>query len=357
MLPSQSRDQSRHPLARHTMHIMKPTVFLSHASIDEAPLRALKKKLVEKTNSSINFFLASDGQSIPVGRNWVHKIEEELKGSHVMFVFVSPSSIASQWVFFEAGFAYARGIKVIPVGLLGIDLAELPPPLGLLQGFNIRDVEGLNNIVAILNVEFELTAPVSFSREDFGEIFGAIAGSGAGALGRFAEYVADLTLMMPCDDAQAALQSVANLALTRNLPAEVQSSHMTTSGVQFNDSGGRHEYLTAQFAPELLSITFPLAEDFVRMMAIPQGKLYDIYISFTERVSCLLKPQNLTARLYGTPVELRGYYGLRFRGSDFTVAGSPATLHLRSANQELSELALDQLIDILFDRKVLSISR
>ncbi len=53
-----------------------------------------------------------------------------------MFVFVTPTSIESGWIYFEAGFAYSKGIDVIPVGV-GIDIGSIRPPLSLLQGFNI----------------------------------------------------------------------------------------------------------------------------------------------------------------------------------------------------------------------------
>lgn len=50
-----------------------------------------------------------------------------------MFVFISPHSLRSNWLFFESGFAYSRDIKVVPVGILGVDLGTLSPPLSLLQ--------------------------------------------------------------------------------------------------------------------------------------------------------------------------------------------------------------------------------
>lgn len=52
-----------------------------------------------------------------------------------MFVFVSPESLSSSWIYFESGFAYAKGVKVIPIGIKGVDIGKLKPPLNLLQGF------------------------------------------------------------------------------------------------------------------------------------------------------------------------------------------------------------------------------
>ena len=67
------------------------------------------------------------------------------------------------------------------------------------------------------------------------------------------------------------------------------------------------------------------------------------------------EPQTLTARVYGTPIEPTGYFGLRFRGTDFIVSGSPARLEMRAVTKGVGELALDQLIDILFDRRALTV--
>lgn len=82
----------------------KPVVFFSHSSKDKAVLAKLKELFVEKAGATIEVFLSSDGQSIPLGRNWVHRVEEGLKTAKVMLVFLTPSSLESSWIFFEAGY-------------------------------------------------------------------------------------------------------------------------------------------------------------------------------------------------------------------------------------------------------------
>ena len=93
-----------------------------------------------------------------------------------MLVFVSPNSVRSSWVFFEAGFVYARKLRVIPLGFLGLDILIAPAPLNLLQGFNITSEDGLNNIVAVTNEVFEHSHSLSFTAADYREISG-LAGS------------------------------------------------------------------------------------------------------------------------------------------------------------------------------------
>lgn len=155
----------------------KPVIFFSHSSKDKKYLLALKNKLLNITSNTIDIFQSSDGESIPFGNNWVHKIEENLKSSRIMFVFISPNSIKSNWIYFESGFSYAKGVKVIPIGINGIDIGQLAPPINLLQGFNITSYEGLNNLTSILNKEFSSSYKNDFTNEDYEELLSYSTGS------------------------------------------------------------------------------------------------------------------------------------------------------------------------------------
>src|SRR5690554_3522596 len=87
-----------------------------------------------------------------------------------MFVFVSPNSLKSNWLYFESGYSYSKGIKVIPIGINGIDIGKLAPPINLLQGFNITSFEGLNNLITVINREFSCTFTEKFDNDDYEEI-------------------------------------------------------------------------------------------------------------------------------------------------------------------------------------------
>ena len=147
----------------------KPTLFFSHSSKDKELILKLKDKLMSYTGSVLNIFISSDGQSIPFGTNWIHKIEEGLNDARIMFVFVTNNSISSGWIYFEAGFAYSKNIHVIPVGI-GIDIGALKAPLNLLQGFNLTSEDSLNNFISIVNKEFSYNFSESFSCNDFASI-------------------------------------------------------------------------------------------------------------------------------------------------------------------------------------------
>lgn len=113
--------------------------------------------------------MSSDGASIPFGKNWLKEIEEALTKCKLMFVWVTPNSTRSNWIYFESGYAYSRKINVVPVGFDGIKLEELPAPLSLLQGFNINSSASLNNILEVINREFDLTFPDIFDDAFFEE--------------------------------------------------------------------------------------------------------------------------------------------------------------------------------------------
>lgn len=161
----------------------KPIVFLSHSSLDKEPLAALKEILDKRAAGFLNFFLSSDGESIKFGRNWVVSVSDALSQAKLMFVFLSPQSADSKWIHFEAGCAYAKDIRVVPVCLPGIDLNRITPPLNLLQGFNLHSHEAIGNIVRICNERFDVKIDESFKHDDFDNITRNIVGRGVGFFG------------------------------------------------------------------------------------------------------------------------------------------------------------------------------
>lgn len=151
----------------------KPTVFFSHSSKDKSTILPIKDKLCSITANVLDVFMSSDGQSIPFGNNWIHKVEEGLNKAQIMFVFVTPISVNSAWIYFEAGFAYSKNIEVIPVGI-GISVGQLNPPLSLLQGFDITSTDSLNNFISIINKKFDLKFDFAFSDDTYNAVFATI---------------------------------------------------------------------------------------------------------------------------------------------------------------------------------------
>ena len=151
------------------IYMSKPTLFFSHSSKDKDMVLAIKNKVMQYTSGTLEIFQSSDGESIPFGTNWIHKVEEGLKEAKVMFVFITEQSISSGWIYFEAGYAYSKDVHVIPVGI-GVSVGDLKAPLNLLQGFNITSADSLNNFLTIINREFNYSFSAQFTDDDFSEI-------------------------------------------------------------------------------------------------------------------------------------------------------------------------------------------
>lgn len=147
----------------------KPSIFFSHSSKDKDYVMAIKDRIDEGTGGVLDIFMSSDGQSIPFGTNWVHIIEDRLQTARIMFVFITVNSISSGWIYFEAGFAYSKGIRVIPIGV-DVDIGSLKAPLNLLQGFNITSEDSLNNFIAIINKEFSYQLKNCFFHDDYSNL-------------------------------------------------------------------------------------------------------------------------------------------------------------------------------------------
>jgi hypothetical protein len=209
----------------------KPIVFFSHSSKDEKSLRALRHLIEEKTGGAIIIFLSSDGQSIPFGRNWVHKVEEALSNSSLMFVFVSPNSLSSNWIYFETGYAYSRGIKVVPVGF-GVDLNEINPPLSLLQGFNLDKVDALGNIVASINETYETKFNSVFSQKEFYKILSNEN------IQMGIPSVRQIVTAFHCSQIVTPLSTISDLLTSRNVEHVVSGDFIWSNGIQvYKDQG------------------------------------------------------------------------------------------------------------------------
>lgn len=144
----------------------KPVVFFSHSGRDKDMLLPIKDKISVATCNTLNIFMSSDGQSIPFGKNWLSQVENGLQTAKLMFVFITPASLESGWIYFETGYAYAKGIKVVPVGI-NVSIGNLKPPINMLQGFDITSGESLNNLITIINREFSCNFQPCFDADDY----------------------------------------------------------------------------------------------------------------------------------------------------------------------------------------------
>ncbi len=124
----------------------KPQIFISHSSEESNFAIPIKNWIDEILLGGVKLFVSSDdGESIPLGTEWLKKIKESLENSSMILVLVSHVSKDRKWIYFESGGAYIRDIPVIPICIGGLKKNDLPIPLNLMQAieFPSKDSERL----------------------------------------------------------------------------------------------------------------------------------------------------------------------------------------------------------------------
>lgn len=347
----------------------KPTIFFSHSSHDRKLLATLKELFRSKTGKAIDVFVSSDGQSIPVGRNWVHSVERGLDTAGLMVVFVTPTSIHSNWLYFESGYAYAKGKRVVPVGLLGVDLSTLKPPLSLLQGFNVTSEAGLNNIIAIVNQEFQHEHGESFTAEEFHNLTAASGVRNDAQLGEHALALDKIVLDLQVDSFSDVTQAVTKLhefLVSQGEDVAVSDTGIDLMGIEFRfwQATDRMQ-LTVNIDARVSDLGLPRAVHAIRLFSNRGLKGTRLRAEFTRDITFVQDRHKLTGRLYGTSVTFGQDKRFRYKSLEFglgrtvhaTASGAPAHgatfLAINVQEDELQNSLLRELLDLLFDREVL----
>lgn len=107
-------------------------LFLSYAHVESRFADFIAEKVARDFIGLARIWVASDGGVI-AGSKWLSDVTRALAESHMHLVLCSPESITRQWISFETGAAYVRGIPIIPLCHSGLLPNQLPVPLGELQ--------------------------------------------------------------------------------------------------------------------------------------------------------------------------------------------------------------------------------
>jgi hypothetical protein len=135
------------------------SVFMSFVHEEESTATAVRTFLKEIFGGSIDTFQSSDQSAIYAGEDWMIRIFAELKDAKILLSMLSPLSVTRPWINFEAGAAWMRESKVIPICFGGLTLAGLPKPYSSLQGVEITTREGAHYLVSSIAHHLELTIP------------------------------------------------------------------------------------------------------------------------------------------------------------------------------------------------------
>jgi len=345
----------------------KPTVFFSHSSKDKIILGRLKEAFASKTGSTIDIFLSSDGQSIPLGKNWVYRVQEGLESAALMLVFITPNSVDSSWVYFESGYSYCKQIKVVPIGL-GVDLTKIGPPLSLLQGFNITSADSLNNIIKITNDEFSYKHALSFTQEDYV----LILGSGVSNLNHpFREtlgYIDAIKINFRKSQDQLTEKPIDLIEKFEHYLKERSIEHykyprkIISKGLEINAPDGVYpEPLSLIADPLSIRSTFPLVCDVLNIGRSNGLQNVDIEFKLTSECDILEETYKISSRLYDTDMKIvqdghfqyqnyifkTGYYYSRHSNS------STAYLDIRPTENRADLFEIGNLLNLLFENKVI----
>jgi hypothetical protein len=107
-------------------------VFVSYSHDDQDYADALLRALSESG------LVVWNDESLMAGSDWAIEIESALAKAKFMVLLVSPSSLQSQWVNYELGYAIAAKKPVISV--LIRDVSDIPTHLARIQYIDARDL-------------------------------------------------------------------------------------------------------------------------------------------------------------------------------------------------------------------------
>ena len=89
-------------------------LYIIHAAADR-DLALLLRAQIKDCVPGIQVFLASKAGEIPTGKDWLAHIHENLKAATSFLLLLTPRSIERHWVWYEAGVAWDRGCRQLPV--------------------------------------------------------------------------------------------------------------------------------------------------------------------------------------------------------------------------------------------------
>jgi hypothetical protein len=130
-------------------------VFLSHAAKDQA-LAIFLKKLIEEAVAGADVFVSSDTEDLRPGDEWVRRIRKNLRAARVLLVLASERALARPWVWYEAGSAWSREIRMITCCIGKIRKNNLYAPFSSYQALNLDEASDFSNLLIELGRELRL---------------------------------------------------------------------------------------------------------------------------------------------------------------------------------------------------------
>jgi hypothetical protein len=281
-----------------------------------------------------------------------------------MFTFVSPNSINSNWIYFEAGFAYSKGINVVPTSINGQLLENVKPPLSLLQGFNIKNHAGLNNIIALINSECEFSHPESFTKSEFESLFKESASE---MQSEFESYVDSIKVEINHFENWATFVESGfkdNLAGFQTVEANKEYNGYGMRIRETSNNGVKS--IEFECDPIMWFQNQSVIDDIISH-STAKDKGFEIFLSLNPQVEEITSFSKITSRIFNSDITLSKKEGLVYKGCELRVSHymSFGVIHggsnrrgasfiaISGMGKKLSELELYRLVDLLISREVI----
>ena len=136
----------------------KPIVFVSHVEEDAAVASKIKNWLEDSLLEGIEVFVSSD-KGINPGDKWEERIIEKLRNCRIALILCTQVSVRQPWINFEAGGAWVKGARVIPLCYHGQRKETLPRPLSSLEALDLSEPHDIRKLLKIIAKEAGLRAP------------------------------------------------------------------------------------------------------------------------------------------------------------------------------------------------------
>jgi hypothetical protein len=198
----------------------------------------------------------------------------------------------------------------VPIAFVGFDIAQLSPPLSLLQGFNLIGADGMNNVLALANQQFDLSFPEDFVEADYISVFGTGRPTASAAMAHVDEIT--VTVYGEMTSLVAAVEKV----LPESRDTAMHDGGFRVFGASFVPKWNDYpQELQVRIDPSLFERVRPALDAMLPFRV----KRTELDIRFTPGVSRVRDMHRVSALLYGTDVRLGPSNSWLFRDVAFEI--------------------------------------
>ncbi|MHC5006295.1 MAG: TIR domain-containing protein [Planctomycetota bacterium] len=124
------------------------SVLVSHIA-DEAQVASVLQQWIESSLDR-DVHASGEAQNIQLDKKRLAEVDRALSEAQVVLLLCSEGSVGRPWINFECGCAWFKRVPVIAVCHSGCSPADLPPPLGSFQAFDLADAASCQALLETL---------------------------------------------------------------------------------------------------------------------------------------------------------------------------------------------------------------